>query len=461
MTTPPPSANTLDLRPLMFETFVCTLAVMSFVALVGPLARKLGLAPWQAGAAVTVGGIAWMLAARPWGIASDRHGRRRILLGGLAGFALSYASLCLFIVLALHWTLPTLLSFAGIVLLRGLAGGFYAAVPACTAALVADHVEAQRRAAALAGLGAASAIGMVIGPGLAGLLATHGLVLPLLVTGALPLVALLALWRWLPREERRQPNRGAALAIGDRRLRRPLAVGFVAMFSVTVAQITVGFFALDRLRLDSADAARVAGIALTAVGVALAIGDRRLRRPLAVGFVAMFSVTVAQITVGFFALDRLRLDSADAARVAGIALTAVGVALILAQLLVRRLDWPPPRLIRVGGLVAAIGFAAVCFADSPPLLWLAFFVAAAGMGWVFPAVSALNANAVRAEEQGAAAGTLVAVHGFGLISGPLLGALLHQLDSRAPYALVGLLLALAAFWPSQPTRPVETRSEAP
>lgn len=24
MTTPPPSANTLDLRPLMFETFVCT-----------------------------------------------------------------------------------------------------------------------------------------------------------------------------------------------------------------------------------------------------------------------------------------------------------------------------------------------------------------------------------------------------------------------------------------------------
>ena len=33
---------------------------------------------------------------------------------------------------------------------------------------------------------------------------------------------------------------------------------------------------------------------------------------------------------------------------------------------------------------------------------------------------------------GAAAGTLVAVHGFGLISGPLLGALLHQLDSRAP-----------------------------
>ncbi|MEI4708348.1 MFS transporter, partial [Pseudomonas aeruginosa] len=78
--------------------------------MVGPLARTFGVAPWLAGAAVTVGGIAWMLAARPGGIASDRHGRRRILLGGLAGFALSSASLCLFIVLALHWTLPTLLA---------------------------------------------------------------------------------------------------------------------------------------------------------------------------------------------------------------------------------------------------------------------------------------------------------------------------------------------------------------
>ncbi|VFT07613.1 MFS transporter [Pseudomonas aeruginosa] len=114
MTTPPPSANTLDLRPLMFETFVCTLAVMSFVALVGPLARKLGLAPWQAGAAVTVGGIAWMLAARPWGIASDRMatadtarraGRLRPLLRLALPVHRARPAL----------TLPTLLAFAGIV----------------------------------------------------------------------------------------------------------------------------------------------------------------------------------------------------------------------------------------------------------------------------------------------------------------------------------------------------------
>lgn len=175
----------------------------------------------------------------------------------------------------------------------------------------------------------------------------------------------------------------------------------------------------------------------------------------------MFSVTVAQITVGFFALDRLRLDSADAARVAGIALTAVGVALILAQLLVRRLDWPPPRLIRVGGLVAAIGFAAVCFADSPPLLWLAFFVAAAGMGWSVPGslgaqrqCRARRGTGCRRRHPGGRTWLRPDQRAAARRAAP-------PIDSRAPYALVGLLLALAAFWPSQPTRPVETRSEAP
>ncbi|WP_376784793.1 MFS transporter, partial [Pseudomonas nitroreducens] len=102
MTALPPPAPILNLRPLMFETFVCTVAVMSFVALIGPVARTLGLAPWQAGMTVTVGGIAWMLMARVWGIASDRLGRRRVLLSGLAGFALSYALLCAFMALALN-----------------------------------------------------------------------------------------------------------------------------------------------------------------------------------------------------------------------------------------------------------------------------------------------------------------------------------------------------------------------
>jgi len=73
-------------------------------------------------------------------------------------------------------------------------------------------------------------------------------------------------------------------------------------------------------------------------------------------------------------------------------------------LLVRRLDWPPLRLIRTGAVVAALGFGATAMATTPTRLAACYFVAAAGMGWVFPAFAALAANAVEGHEQGAAAG---------------------------------------------------------
>ena len=68
------AARPFDLRPLLIANMACTMAMMAFVSLIGPLARVLGLAAWQAGAAVTVSGLLWMLLARPWGLASDRLG---------------------------------------------------------------------------------------------------------------------------------------------------------------------------------------------------------------------------------------------------------------------------------------------------------------------------------------------------------------------------------------------------
>lgn len=124
--------------------------------------------------------------------------------------------------------------------------------------------------------------------------------------------------------------------------------------------------------------------------------DPRLRRPLLVAFCAMLSVTVSQIIVGFFALDRLHLGPTEAAQAAGIALTTVGVALILAQVVLRQLEWPPLKMIRVGATLAALGFACGALATTAPWLWACYFVAAAGMGFVFPAFSALAANAMHA-----------------------------------------------------------------
>ncbi|VVO35307.1 MFS transporter [Pseudomonas fluorescens] len=392
----PLTSVTFDLRPLLIANMTCTMAMMAFVSLIGPISRVLGLATWQAGAAVTVSGVIWMLLARPWGQASDRLGRRRVLLIGTAGFTLAYWALCLFIDLSLQLLPTALLAFVGLMLGRGLVGVFYAAIPVGGYALIADNIEPQHRTRAMASLGAANACGLVLGPAIAALLSRHSLSLPFYAMALLPLLGFLVLLFKLKGQELhlKQPPKTVHLA------------------------------------------------------------DPRLRRPLAVAFVAMLCVSIAQITVGFYALDKLGMNPADAAQTAGIALTMVGLALICSQLVVRKLEWPPLKMIRVGALIAASGFAGSMLADTAWGLWACFFVSASGMGWIFPSFAALAANAVEAAEQGATAGSIGAAQGFGAVIGPLAGTLIYAIEPRLPYLLAAALLLLVACWPAarQPQR---------
>ncbi|MGH8395869.1 MAG: MFS transporter, partial [Pseudomonas sp.] len=322
--------------------------------------------------------------------ASDRLGRRRVLLLGTGGFTLAYWALCVFIDASLQLLPSAMLAFIGLILGRGLIGVFYAAIPVGGYALVADNIEPEHRAKAMASLGAANACGLVLGPAIAALLARHSLSLPFYAMAVLPLLGFLLLLAKLPRQELhlKQPPKPVNLS------------------------------------------------------------DPRLRRPLVVAFVAMLCVSIAQITVGFFALDRLKMNPADAAQTAGIALTMVGLALICSQLVVRKLEWPPLRMIRIGAVVSALGFAGSMFADTAWILWLCFFVSAAGMGWIFPSFAALAANAVDASEQGATAGSVGAAQGLGVVVGPLAGTLIYAIEPRLPYLVAAALLLLIACWPA-------------
>lgn len=391
-------ATGFSMKPLMFTAFAGSMAMMAFVAVIGPMARVLGLQPWHVGAAVTVAGVAWMLMARFWGVRSDRLGRRRVLLTGLAGFCVSYLALSLFMGLALSLVPAVVVTFVGLVVGRTLAGIFYAAVPPVCAAIVADHVAPAERTRAMGSLGASTALGMVLGPGAAGLIAAWSLDAALYVIALLPILALIVVWRFLPSDAGHAARKPSALKLSDPRIRR-------------------------------------------AVGTA---------------FVAMFSVVIAQVVVGFYALDRLGQDPPVAARSAGVALAIVGASLFLSQMVLRRLDWSPLRFIRIGGVIGAIGFGGVVMADTVTLLWLCYAIAAGGMGWVYPSLSALAANSVEAHEQGAAAGAMGAAQGLGSVLGPLIGTAVYQVSHGAPYALVAALLLVAALWPPQTPKPSPT-----
>ena len=386
-----PVAPPFRLTPLLMANLACTMSMMAFSPLVGPIARMLGLAPWHAGVSVMIAGVLWVITARWWGRASDKHGRRCILLIGIGGYAVSYAILTLVIDTSIRFLPSVGIAFLGLVIGRGAVGLFYAAIPAAGLALVADNVPEQKRTGVMASLGAANAVGMVIGPALAALLAQQSLSLPLYVMGLLPLVAFVVMYKTLPKTGQHKK-----LAPGK-----------------------------------------------------LALADVRLRRPMTIAFVTMSSVAIAQISVGFFALDRLGLTPVEAARTAGVALTAVGVSLICAQVFVRRLPWPPARLVYVGGIIAAAGFASVAFATSQWMLWGSYFIAAAGMGLVFPAFSAMAANRVEAHEQGATAGSIGSAQGLGMVAGPLVGTVLYDVTPIAPFLFMGLMLLTMAVWPQK------------
>lgn len=83
------------------------------------------------------------------------------------------------------------------------------------------------------------------------------------------------------------------------------------------------------------------------------------------------------------------------------------------------------------------------------MLWFSYGVAGFGMGWVFPSVSALAANSVEDHEQGAAAGTISAAQGLGIVVGPIVGTGVYSIDNGLPYGLIAVMLMLAIGWRSQ------------
>lgn len=377
----------MSLRWLYLCNAVALGAMMVFVSVIGPLIRELGLQEWHSGLVVAISGALWMLSAQRWGKASDDKGRKPVLLVAIGGYLVSYALLAAFLDQALDASWPVLPVLGMLILLRGALGLFYAGIPVSSAALLADNTPAGQRTKAMAGLGAANAMGMVVGPLIGGSLAVWGLTLPLYVAAAMPLLALLMLAR-LP----------AHKPVGQ------------------------------------------------AVQPSLKLTDVRLRLPVLSALLAMSAVITAQMCVGFFAMDKLHLAADAAAQTAGFAMATVGIVLVLVQaVLVKKLQLSAARLLMLGASVACAGFTLMVLVDGLFALLLCYALMALGLGMVFPAMQALAADSVEADRQGAAAGAVSAAQGLAMVIVPLLCTGLYHLAPVLPYLLSALMLLLLAF----------------
>ena len=384
-------------KPFLFFGLLATYAgLMLANPVFPPLARELGLTEFQAGFIVSASALAFAAGSPLWGMLSERIGRKPVFVTGLVGAGLGGG---VFAVVA-HFGSTGLLTggllLAALLLARVTVGLFMGGVPVAAQAFMADITRTSDRSAGMALIGAANGIGTLLGPALAALLVTFGLLLPFYAGAAVLLLAALALAIVMPDSPRRQS------------LEAP-----------------------PRLRP----------------------WDGRVWPFLFLGFATVIVIVLLQVTLGFYLIDRFALSPLEAAQMSGVALFAVGIALALVQgVFVTRFKWSPRALLRAGMPIMALGLCGAVLAPELPYVIAAFAVMGVAAGLLFPGFTSGASLAVGPAEQGAVAGLAAAANGGGAVLGPLIGTALYQTDIAAPYlASAGLFAVLTVFVWRHPT----------
>ena len=199
-------------------------------------------ASFHTGALAAVYMMAVVALAPLWGRLSDRYGRRRILLLGMAGYALAS--------IALAWADSMMQTYA----LRFAAGASAGAVLPAVLATASELEDVERRASRLAWLGAASLLGYLVGPALSGAidaLLQPDTEWPFYVAAGVAVAALLLTGVTLPDAAPVQASSREAPASSSYSLGRVAALSTGAMFGLGAFEVGLTVLAAQRLSLGT------------------------------------------------------------------------------------------------------------------------------------------------------------------------------------------------------------------
>jgi MFS family permease len=372
---------------LFFALFNSIVGFSILFPILAPLSRTLGLSEVEVGWLATSYSLMQFFASPYFGKLSERRGRKRVLLLGVMGFSISFASFGVIASIGATGALGHASLFGLLLAARSLGGLLSAATLPAAQAYIADLTERNERVSGMALVGAAFGLGIIFGPVIGALLSHFGLLVPIWTSTALALVNGIYIAARLPDTHPRA--------------------------------------AAERIRGD---------------GVI-----RRLMPVLSVAFVTVLASVAMEQTIAFLFQDTLRLDARSAARHVGLALGVYGCSAVLAQgLVVRRVKWSALALIRLGVGIGIVGFAGLVAAKSFGLLTCAMAVQGFGYGLAMPGISALLSISVDENEQGEAAGLNSSTQALGRTIGPLLGTSLYKIEPHLPYAFSLLMLTAVA-----------------
>jgi DHA1 family tetracycline resistance protein-like MFS transporter len=378
-------------KPALAFIFVTLALDILGIGLIVPILPKL-IEYFRGDPASASGTLGWLaslyalmqfLFAPLLGSLSDRFGRRPVILVSLFGSGLDL------LLMAFAPTLPWF--FLGRII-SGIMGASFSAATA----YIADISPPEKRAANFGLIGMAFGIGFIIGPALGGVLGHYGLRVPFLVAGGLTLVNWLYGYFVLPEslapENRRAFSWARSNPVGSLlALRRyPMVLGLTATYFLfyLAHQVYPSIWVLYsgyRYGWDT----RATGLSLAAVGLAAAVVQGGLTRPI-----------------------------------------------------VKKLGERRTTLLGLG--VAVVGYLCYGFASQG---WMIYAIIAFGSlgGVTTPAVQALISRSVGADEQGGVQGSLTSLASVAGIIGPLVATNLfgYFIGPHTPIHLPG-----AAFFAS-------------
>jgi multidrug resistance protein len=345
------------------------------------------ISPAQIGVLITSFSLLQLLFSPLWGSLSDRIGRRPVLLIVLVGSTASYV---LFAFAHDFWAL----------LASRVIAGTMGATVGVAQAYVADITPPERRAQSLGFLGAAFALGFILGPAFGGLLYSYSHSAAGVAAAGLCGLNALAALAWLP-ETPQHLSRRPKGRMAVRPLAAPLAATFLLIAAFAVIHVSLPLIAQQELGLT----------------------------PPRMGMLFAFSGVISAIVQG---------------GLVGRIAPRVGEA----------------RLAGIGALSMAIGLALIPGSQQVSHLYLSMFFLSMGSAASNPAILAGISRITASSLQGSALGVAQTAQNLGRIVGPLLaGALYETVGHSAPFlAGAGLALLGGAATLFFPTRLPESKA---
>ncbi|MFN3931981.1 MAG: MFS transporter [Brevundimonas sp.] len=369
---------------------------MALQSVLPAIGREFRLADTLVAAAFAISALMWTVASPFWARLSDRLGRKKVMMIGLAGFILSMSGFGLAATAGLEQWLGAGLAFILMAVARGIYGVFGSAAPIASQAYVADRTTPEQRTQAMSMLASAQGLGTVIGPTFAPLLVLPivGLAGPMYAFALFGAIVLLVVWRRLPSGEvTRTPSPSGRRADKglwkDPRVRDFLLYGLLVTGAQAINISVLGFHVIDVITQPGAGPDE----ALPFISI------------------AMFAGAAATLLAQWGLIPLLRLQAAD--------------------------------LMRWGAGLAMLGNILTILAPGYYGVVVGYAVVSMGVGFARPGFTAGSSLSVGPHEQGAVAGLMMSLAGLSFLGPPVIGVALYELAEPAPFVANALLLAVA------------------